>query len=585
MPMPAVTTVAELFMARRDDDHAGLLFGDQSWSWRQVMAECVARASLLADMRRTGPFHVGVLLENGPEYLFLLGGAALVGATVVGINPTRRGEELARDVRHTDCQLVLTDQAQMPLLAGLDIGVGAQRILLVDGPEYASRLDASGKSTPSATRGPLEGRPGLLPGADSLYLLLFTSGSTGAPKAVRVTQGRAAEAALGMATGSGFGPGDVMYCAMPMFHGNALHTCVVPAVASGAALVLRPRFSASAFLPDVRRYGVTYFNYVGRALAYILATPVAPADDLNTLRFGFGTDASPEDISQFKRRFGCPIVEGYGSSEGAISMSRVPGTPRYALGKPPPDTDVVIAEPSTGEECALALFDDNGRLTNASEAIGEIVSRDGVPRFEGYYANDGADAERTRGGWFWSGDLGYRDAEGFFYFAGRTADWLRVDGENFAAAPVERILARFPGVVTAAVVPVPDPRTGDQVLAVLEMADGAVFDPAAFSRFLAAQADLGTKWPPRFVRVTAQLPLTGKGKVDKRPLRSARWVTADPVWWRPFVGRGDGVEALDHRSASSDEADPMAFRALTVEDVEVIGRQFDAHRRRALLEM
>ena len=88
-----------------------------------------------------------------------------------------------------------------------------------------------------------------------------------------------------------------------------------------------------------------------------------------------------------------------------------------------------------------------------------------MARFEGYYANAEADAERTRAGWFWSGDLGYRDDEGFFYFAGRTADWLRVDGENFAAAPVERILARFPGVVTAVVLPVPDPRTGDQVMA------------------------------------------------------------------------------------------------------------------------
>ena len=139
-----------------------------------------------------------------------------------------------------------------------------------------------------------------------------------------------------MAAGSGFGAGDVMYCAMPMFHGNALNTCVVPAMAGGATLVLRRRFSASGFLPDVRHYGVTYFNYVGRALAYVLATPPAPDDADNTLRFGFGTDASPQDISAFKRRFACPIVEGYGSSEGAISMSRVPGTPRQAMGKPPP---------------------------------------------------------------------------------------------------------------------------------------------------------------------------------------------------------------------------------------------------------
>jgi len=558
-----MTTVAELLVARAEDDHTGLRFEDESWTWRQVVAESEVRARMLSALRRQGPFHVGVLLENVPEYLFLLGGAALAGATVVGINPTRRGPELARDIGHTACQLIVTDSSQLPLLDGLDTGVRPDRVLLADGPGYPPRpADAPASAGADA---PFE-----LPGPDTLYLLLFTSGSTGAPKAVRVSQGRMASQASVMAGGSGFGPGDVMYCAMPMFHGNALNTCVVPAIAAGAVLVLRRRFSASGFLPDVRRYGVTYFNYVGRALGYVLATPPAPDDAENTLRFGFGTDGSPQDISSFKRRFACPIVEGYGSSEGAISMSRVRGTPRQAMGKPPPGTDVVIVDPSTGEECPPARFDARGMLGNASDAIGEIVSRDGVARFEGYYANAEADAERTREGWFWSGDLGYRDEDGFFYFAGRKADWLRVDGENFAAAPVERILARFPAVITAVVLPLPDPRTGDQVMAALEMADPAAFDPAAFAEFLEHQADLGTKWAPRFVRVTDHIPLTGSGKVDKRPLRRQHWKTTDPLWWRPPTPRGGAV---------------AAYRLLTPDDVAALEDEFDAHGRRALLEM
>jgi fatty-acyl-CoA synthase len=341
-------------------------------------------------------------------------------------------------------------------------------------------------------------------------------------------------------------------------------------MAAGSCLVLRSRFSASGFLPDVRRYGVTYFNYVGRALAYVLATAPQPDDAENTLRFGFGTDASPSDMANFKRRFGCPIIEGYGSSEGAISMSRVPGTPRQAIGMPPPGTDVIIADPESGRECPAARIDADGRLLNAAEAIGEIVSRDGVPRFEGYYANTEADEERTRGGWFWSGDLGYRDEAGYFYFAGRPADWLRVDGENFAAAPVERILSRFAGVVTAAVYPVPDPRTGDQVMAALELAPGQAFDPSSFARFLADQPDLGTKWAPRFVRIVERIPLTGTSKVDKRPLRAVRWATPDPVWWRPFARR----EAVDD-----------AFRPLETSDVEALHEQFVAHGRAALLDV
>jgi len=568
-----MTTVADLVLARAEDDHTGLCFEDESWTWRQVVAQCTTRARMLATLRRPGPFHVGVLLENVPEYLFLLGGAALAGATVVGINPTRRGAELARDIAHTDCQLIVTDAAQSALLDGLDTGVETARVLRCDAPGYPpaaadpvqrSEATAAATSHTSPSDAPH-------PGPDTLYLLLFTSGSTGAPKAVRVSQGRMASQASVMAGGSGFGPGDVMYCAMPMFHGNALNTCVVPAIAAGAELVLRRRFSASGFLPDVRHYGVTYFNYVGRALAYVLATPPLPDDADNTLRFGFGTDASPQDISTFKRRFACPVVEGYGSSEGAIAMSRVPGTPRQAMGKPTPGTDVVIVDPTSAEECPPADFDAEGKLRNASEAIGEIVSRDGVSRFEGYYANDEADAERTRRGWFWSGDLGYRDADGFFYFAGRTADWLRVDGENFAAAPVERILSRFPGVVTAVVLPVPDPRTGDQALAALEMADPDTFDAGAFGEFLEGQSDLGTKWAPRFVRITDRIPLTGSGKVDKRPLRRQYWNTSDPVWWRPFASRGGGR--------------PSAYRRLTPDDMDALESEFEEHGRRALLEM
>lgn len=559
-----MTSIAELFLARADDDGVGLRFEDASWTWRQVVEEARRRAALLAQLRRPGPFHIGVLLENVPEYLFLLGGAALAGAGVVGVNPTRRGAELAADIRHTDCQVLLADTSQAGLLDGLDVGA---ETMLVDGDSYRAALAGLGEAERAAgppgtvTAGaamPVAAPAGV--SAETLYLLLFTSGSTGAPKAVKVSQGRLAEAAKVVANGSGFGPGAVLYCAMPMFHGNALFTCVIPAVASGATLVLRRKFSATGFLPDVRRYGVTYFNYVGRALAYILGTPEASDDADNTLRLAFGTDASPEDIVRFGRRFRCFVVEGYGSSEGAIAVAPVPGMPRGALGVAPPEAEVAVVD-EAGNERPAARFDDRGRLVNPADAIGEIVSRNGAVRFEGYYANAEAEADRTRRGWYWSGDLGYRDEQGFLYFAGRSDDWLRVDGENFAAAPVERILERFEPVRVAVVFGVPDPRTGDQVMATLELADDADFDPEAFVDFLSSQADLGTKWAPRLVRVCRRVPVTASGKVDKRPLRAARWDTTDPVWWWPTGER--------HRH----------YRRLTPEDVVALHADFSAHGR------
>jgi fatty-acyl-CoA synthase len=137
-----------------------------------------------------------------------------------------------------------------------------------------------------------------------------------------------------------------------------------------------------------------------------------------------------------------------------------------------------------------------------------------------------------RGGMYWSGDLAYRDADGFVYFAGRTSDWLRVDGENLAAAPLERILLRHPSVNRAAVYAVPDPAGGDQLVAALVLGDAASLTPDDFEAFLRAQGDLGTKMWPRYVRLCPDLPATATHKVLKRELVHEGLDTLDEVWVR-----------------------------------------------------
>jgi steroid-22-oyl-CoA synthetase len=553
----AVPSFAEQLVARADDDHTAILFEGEAITYRAFVAESAARAALLSDARREGPFHVGVLLENVPEYLYWIGGAALAGAAVVGINPTRRGAELAHDVRHTDCQVVVTDADGAGLLAGLDVGIPASSMLTVGTPEYERRL------------GPFDGvsPPDQLPPPETRLLLLFTSGSTSAPKAVVCSSGRLAGAGLATVPMFSIDRDSVLYESMPLFHGNALMANVTTAVTAGATIALRRRFSASGFLPDVRRFGATYFNYVGRALSYVLAVPEAPEDADNQLRLGFGTEASALDRERFEARFGCRLIENYGSSEGVIAIVRMPGCPEQALGKARPgdNADVAVMDPATGEECPPARFDaDTGALVNGDEAIGELVRRDRGARFEGYYNNEEATAERVRDGWYWSGDLAYRDADGWFYFAGRSADRLRVDSENFAAAPIEGILSRLPGVVMVAVFPVPDARTGDQVMAALELAPGASFDPDAFAAFLAAQDDLGTKWAPRYVRVVEAMPLTATGKVNKQPLRAARWETDDPVWVR--------------------EGKDGPYRRMTSDDAAALRAEFESHGRGHVLQ-
>ena len=517
--------IATLLLDRLGDQRPGLRTRERDWTWDEVVRESAARGKLAAQLRVDGPFHIGVLLDNVPDFVFWLGGAALAGATIVGINPTRGDDEMAAEIRHADCQLIVTDPAGQQRLAGLDLGLTPDRILNIDDPGYRRTL-ADNAVEPAAAAGV---------GEQTLLLLLFTSGTTGAAKAVKCSQGRLAWVAYAAVHKFGHVRDDVDYCCMPLFHGNAIMALWAPALAVGATVCLTPTFSASGFLPDVRYFGATFFTYVGKALGYLMATPERPDDADNNLNRGFGTEASPEDQVQFRRRFGAELYEGYGSSEGGGAVVLDPDQPPGSLGRPA-HAGVAIVNPETLQDCATAVLDTRGRLLNPDDAVGEIVDRLGTKKFEGYYKNDAADADRIRNGWYWTGDLGYLDADGFIYFAGRRGDWIRVDSENISALAVERVLRCHPDVIAAGVYAVPDPRSGDQVMAAIEVADPAAFDADQFAEYLREQDDLGSKGTPRFLRVSAALPVTGSNKVLKRELQAQNWHTDEAVY--RWVGRG-----------------------------------------------
>ncbi|HVV74811.1 MAG TPA: AMP-binding protein [Mycobacteriales bacterium] len=526
--------IAELVAARVDDDDVALRSADESWTWREVVAESVARAAWLrATLDPAKPPNIGVLLDNTPDFVFTLFAAALAGACVVGINSTRRGAELQRDIDHTDCQVVLTDQRLAELLQ--------TDYVLVEAEPWKDHLGAA--------------LPAELPDPSTLLLLIFTSGSTSAPKAVRRSSGRIAAAA-----NLGFPKTDTLYISMPLIHGNALFGALFPALAAGAQVALRDRFSASAWLDDVRRYDANFTTTVGRALSYILATPPREDDKSHHLRIVLAPESSPRDAADFTERFGVPVVTGYGQSEGGITL--LPSRRHGALGRAPEGSDVAVVDQATGEEKPRAQIDDHGLLLNADEAIGELVRRDSAGAFEGYWANDEADATRLHDGWYWSGDLAYRDTDGVFFFAGRAGDWIRVDSENFASAPIERIIDRREDVAAVAVVGVADPHDGDQVLAVLQLVDGAAFDAGAFASWLDQQADLGTKWSPKLIRVTAALPNVAHDKIDRARLKREAWATTDPVWWR---AERDG-----------------GYRPMTDADREALHAEFAANDRQSL---
>ena len=553
-----IVDLAQAVLAQCDDHRPGLVGEGFAHSHDTVLRAACARAALLGELLEQAAAehpHVGLLLENTPEYVHWLQACVLTGSTAVGINPTRRGPDLHRDIQHTDCAVVVTERRQLPLLAGLAL---PQRILVVDDPGYADLLAPYRDAPPPAT----------LPDPGTRMLLTFTSGSTGAPKAVICSQRRLASAGAKLRGMFRLTDADTGYACMPLFHGNALMGLWSPLLLAGGTVALRRRFSASHFLDDIRTHRAGYFTYVGRAVSYVLATEPRADDADSPLRLGFGTEAGAVDAARFEARFGCRLVEGYGSSEGGCNLQQDPAAPAGAVGRAGsgPGDDLAVVDPETGAECPRSRFDAHGRLLNGEQAIGELVNRTARAGFEGYWRNAEAGAARLRDGWYWTGDLFHRDAEGWFRFAGRSADWLRVDSENLAVADIENILARWDRARAVAVYAVPDPVAGDQVMAAVEL-HGEAGDPSALcaelSGFLAGQPDLGTKMPPRFVRVVGTMPVTATHKTAKTGLREDRWHTGDLVLWRPY-----------ERSA-----DPLGYRVLEPGDREKLRALFAEHGR------
>lgn len=551
----------------RRAERPAIRFGDRVWTHREYYEESTRFAQLFLDLLPSaGPRHVAVLLDNTPDYLFAFGAAALIGGAVVGLNHTRRDEHLVRDLTQTDCGLLLVEPRHLELfgaeLARLDVPVLVTRRFEDDGsdPRPAAEGPAIGTDLAEALAAFDATDPGIEPDVDSIWGLIFTSGTSEAPKAVVCTQRRLLVTGNRMAILMELGEHDTGYVSMPLFHSSSVQVGWAPSLVAGASVGLARKFTASRWLSDIRHYGATYFNYTGKPLAYILAQPEQPDDAENSLRIAFGNEGSPEVVASFAARFGVEVIDAYGATEGGVAVNRDASTPATALGMPA--AGIVVVDES-GTERPRAQFDEHGRLLNAEDCVGEIVNTNGIGPFEGYYKNETSTAASTRNGWYWTGDLGYVDDAGYLYFAGRNADWIRVDGENFAAGPIEDALRRAPGVLLASVYGVPDAAAGDQVMAGLVLHDGVAFDPDAFAAWLDEQHAIGPKWRPRYVRVLADPPTTGTNKIVKRTLVHHKFradrVGGDPVFVRE---RGEAT-----------------FRPFTAADEATLRAEFEHHQR------
>jgi fatty-acyl-CoA synthase len=346
---------------------------------------------------------------------------------------------------------------------------------------------------------------------------------------------------------------------MPLFHSNAMFVGFMPAFWVGGSMALRERFSASQFVPDVLRHGVTFWNYVGEPVHYVLSHiskqyggdvdrihAEVTNNPKNKLRYAVGNGAAPPDIDRFMDWLGLEdMFELYGSTEAAISTFRRKGDPRGSVGEIL-DAAVKILDPH-GTECPPAELGADGKLLNYEHAVGEIcrVAPD-TGLFQGYFDNPKANDDKFRNGVYHSGDLGHvlvRNGQRYLFFDGRTDDWIRKDGENFSAGQVGRILSEHPEVQLAVAYGVPCSVSDELVMAAVKLRDGGRFDPQAFFDWCEEQvsgASMDRKWFPDFVRVVEDFEFTQTQKVLVRNYKKVHFdrsrLPDDPIYWRQ---RGD----------------------------------------------
>jgi fatty-acyl-CoA synthase len=575
-------------------DSPFLLHGDRTWTFRQWRDESVRTAHLL--LRRLGPIddarpgHVAMLLENHLELLALYGACGIAGLTLFGVNTGLRGETLAGVLDQSRARVLVIDERFLPELErvqGRLKHVAPENVLVRrDAPGGANDLLAALASEVAAPGTSLPA-PDVQVTPERNLMVIYTSGTTGLPKGINNNHFKLLATGLGVSRNLELDRTATGYACMPLFHSNAIFLGFSPAFWVCGRMAMRERFSASSFVPDVLRHGVTYWNYVGEPVHYILAAiekeyggdearilAEVARNPRNALRYAVGNGAAPPDIDRFIRWLGLEdMLELYGSTEAAISTFRRKGDPRGSVGEVTDPNVTILSE--RGEACPPARLDADGKILNYAEAVGEIcrVATD-TGLFQGYFDNPEANSSKYRGGVYHSGDLGHvleRDGKRYLYFDGRTDDWIRKDGENFSAAQVARLLGEHPDVALVAAYGVPCAVSDELVMAALKLRPGARFDPRDFFDYCERQVSAGgmdRKWFPDYVRLVDDFEFTQTQKILVRHLKKDHFhrgrLPEAPIYWRR---RGD-----------------TAFRPFSEEDFAAVRREFEQAERLELLE-
>ncbi|HEY7901390.1 MAG TPA: long-chain-acyl-CoA synthetase [Caulobacteraceae bacterium] len=461
---------------------------------------------------------VAILLPNRLEYLPLWLGLAKRGVVAALINYQLTGEALRHCLELSQARLCFVDASTRAAFAA----AAPEGMAAVEIDTELAGLD------PSARRPPATARAGMT--ARDTALLIFTSGTTGLPKAAPINHVRAQLYMRGFAGATNAKPTDRVYVTLPLYHATGGLCAAGAALLNGAAILLRRGFSASHFWADIAAEKASMFVYVGEMCRYLIAQPSSPAERAGSVRLAFGNGLSEDIWPQMRQRFGIErILEFYGSTEGNVSLFNFDGG-EGACGRIPfylaPLFNVAVVR--FDAETDRPVRNRRGRCVRAragevGECLGQVHDQ-ARSAYSGYV--DAAASEqkllrnafRSGDAWFQTGDLMRRDRHGYFYFVDRVGDTFRWKGENVSASEVERVLAQVPGVSAAAVygvkVPHHDGRAG---MAAIVAAPGLDLDllAQALDRALPPYAQ------PLFLREVDGLELTGTFKTRKQALAAA----------------------------------------------------------------
>jgi long-chain acyl-CoA synthetase len=442
---------------------------------------------------------VGVVMRNGPEYLEAWWAILWLGAVFNPVNPELTADEASGILGDSGaCIVVCGDPLASELYERRDQLTDLRDIVVVDqaAPDPLAALRVAGAvSEPEPVR------------HDDLASLVYTSGTTGRPKGAMLTHGNFLANAWMLAEPLPLARGDTLGMVLPLFHVNAQVVTTIVPMLLGARVAMWERFSASTFWDTVGEFEPVTFSAVPTMLAALLHAPGADGAEINTLRFVIcgAAPLPPALFRRFEQKFGLKVLEGYGLTEATCCSTINPFLGPRKIGS--------IGIPTRAQ--AVVIRDEQGAEVADGE-VGEVCVR-GPNVMRGYYNRPDATAETLRDGWLHTGDVGYRDADGFLFLVDRKKDMIIRGGENIYPREIEDVLLEHPGVHGAAVVGRPDEVRGEEVHAVLVLAPGTELpEIEAHCRKSLAAFKVPTTWA-----LVEELPKTSTGKIDKKPLRQA----------------------------------------------------------------